>query len=1678
MNKIFTLLLTVFASQFFAQAFITRWKTDNTGSSNNNQITIPIGTLVGVNYNYAWEEVGNAANNGSGSAMASETITFPSAGTYQVSITGSPQYIRFNNTGDKLKLLSIEQWGNIAWTNLSGAYHGCENLVYNASDAPDLSGVVNLANAFYGCENFNADLSNWNVSNVQTFQFTFGNCSNFNGNVTNWNMSSASNIVGIFANCTTFNQDISSWNTASVSWFSQAFWGATSFNQNLCNWNTSNGSLFLQMFEGATAFNGDLSCWNMSSATTCNQMFYNASSFNQDISGWNLSNCSGMKRMFFGASSFDQNLGDWDVEDVTEFEGFFDGSGFSTCNYDSTLVGWAAQNVQSNMNIISTGLTYCNATNARNDLITNDSWTFTGDVQDALYPNCASCSTPTPATNNPPVYTGLNWGFTQPVCAGHYQKFCMPPSHIMDPDGDNIDITNAFTASNPSQFEFSGLANGDTCFNMSLKAGSYSQRDTVFIVMCDDGSPSLCDTALYIFSNICTSNNTCAVDNDNDQICDQRDLDDDNDGIYDTDEGFCNAQQASNTWVIVNDSQATFTYLSGLVVRATVSEPANFGPEAFNASGVGFWNGAFAGAQSLVGDFSWNDPSITFAFENALGQPVLVEDPILHIDRLGGAATSGPTQNSQRIEIRPGQGLTWTKLAGTNDFYATTTTVIDSGAGQSATATNSESTLNDADGTAAGSLRINGILSQFTLDMQQVGPSGAGFDRMEFILQTCSSRDTDNDGTPDYLDLDSDNDGCNDVLEAGFTDQNADGILGDLPTSVNGNGMVNQSSVVDGYSTPLAAVIDESDTAACVSGPCPDFDDDGICDDIDLDDDNDGILDSIECADACFEEFRMTYSSVENTLILPGGGIVNTQVAPNSISFVNSNGGIQLPYPLSYNTPLTYNFYPPITNAEFIIGDMDLLEQVSLDVYDAAGNLVSDVSTNVCQAGVGILADVDATHSAEVYTVNNNQIQDHLDTSNTITFCFGFAVSRIEANFYDGLSPALAPVFLLRSGCFDADSDGDNLDNCYDLDSDGDGCNDVLEAGFDDPDNDGFPGIAPVLVDSNGLVIGTNVTSAYTTPAIYYVDSAVSSACSPNAAPSNGNEFATTNVNTPVTTVDLTANNTDPDGDPLSAGSFTSSSGGSVVVNNNGTATYTPANSFVGIDTVAYLTCDDQTPPNCAQDTLFVTVVAPNNNLPPNNGNEYDTTAENTVFTSVILTANNTDPEGSSITASGHYSTNGASILVNPDGSVTYTPLSGFSGDDMVIYIVCDNAIPVACVNDTLFVHVIGQNDAPIANDEQITVPSDTVSLIQVTSNDVEPDGDPYTIALLCLPLNGTASVQGVDILYTPNNGFVGVDTLCYVMCDNASPSLCDTAQVIINVSNLNNPPIGNIDTATASGPTPITIDAIANDFDIDGDSIWIEIIPPAPSQGIAVVQGGSEVLYFPTNTTGCENDTVHYRVCDAQACDTTYIVIFISPQDLDGDGLIDNLDGFTDMDGDFMPNYLDLDSDGDGIPDSFEILGDLTDVCNPIIVDTDGDGDPDYLDLDSDDDGILDIDEWDANNDSIPDDCDNDGILDFRDPDACQELFIPQVFTPNSDAENDVFYIKGLGRYPNNIIYIYNRWGNIVYEASPYNNDWNGIANVDVVGEQDYLPIGTYFYVLDLGDGSDPRSGYIYLYK
>ena len=114
------------------------------------------------------------------------------------------------------------------------------------------------------------------------------------------------------------------------------------------------------------------------------------------------------------------------------------------------------------------------------------------------------------------------------------------------------------------------------------------------------------------------------------------------------------------------------------------------------------------------------------------------------------------------------------------------------------------------------------------------------------------------------------------------------------------------------------------------------------------------------------------------------------------------------------------------------------------------------------------------------------------------------------------------------------------------------------------------------------------------------------------------------------------------------------------------------------------------------------------------------------------------------------------------------------------------------------------------------------------------------------------------------------------------------------------------------------------------------------------------------------------------------------------------------------------------------------------------------------------------------PADVDSEGDSEPDDPTVIETfgIVIDTIFTPNGDGVNDVWAVPGIQNFVNNNVKIYNRWGNLVYEMDHYTGNWDGHSNgrMTISESSKLLPVGTYFYVIDLGNGHEPFTGYLYL--
>ena len=159
--------------------------------------------------------------------------------------------------------------------------------------------------------------------------------------------------------------------------------------------------------------------------------------------------------------------------------------------------------------------------------------------------------------------------------------------------------------------------------------------------------------------------------------------------------------------------------------------------------------------------------------------------------------------------------------------------------------------------------------------------------------------------------------------------------------------------------------------------------------------------------------------------------------------------------------------------------------------------------------------------------------------------------------------------------------------------------------------------------------------------------------------------------------------------------------------------------------------------------------------------------------------ANDSDPDGDALTIVSTTQPGNGVAVVNVT-TITYTPAADYNGNDVFSYIISDG---LSTSSASVAVVVNAVNDAPVARNDGATTTADTQVAIQVLANDSDPDGDPLAITGTTEPANGSVSVAGGTVYYTPNGGFVGTDTFQYTVGDGAGAT--DTATVTVTVEDV-----------------------------------------------------------------------------------------------------------------------------------------------------------------------------------------------------------------------------------------------------------------------------------------------------
>ncbi|MDY7395986.1 gliding motility-associated C-terminal domain-containing protein [Aureibaculum sp. 2210JD6-5] len=877
--------------------------------------------------------------------------------------------------------------------------------------------------------------------------------------------------------------------------------------------------------------------------------------------------------------------------------------------------------------------------------------------------------------------------------------------------------------------------------------------------------------------------------------------------------------------------------------------------------------------------------------------------------------------------------------------------------------------------------------------------------------------DSDLDGTPDFLDNDSDNDGCPDALEGAGTFTFAD---------VDANGRLTAAVDADGVPGGAAQATTANVTDNTVVNVECDNDGDGIPSSADLDDDNDGILDIDEqnCGTVnVIDDFNAPFWNYGTG----NGGDASGAGTINGINFTmdfNVNGGSKLfsstgqytsnstlghggnPGSLLLSGPdesITFTFASPIT---VVIG-FDHLNA------DGDGWQFGTPADEMIALGAGHQVDGGVSIDGVSYIIGSTP------DINAISYFKWVNITTLTI-ITTGPNTTTIGLNSITSHC---DSDNDGVFDYLDTDSDNDGCPDALEgSGTFTPTDIDVNNMLTGGVDGNGVPTVAGISGQGTNADVVTLGSDL-----------DGDGIADA--------CDDTDDRLDSDGD------------GTIDI------------SDLDNDNDGILDADEQ---NCGTINVIDDFNAPLWNYGTGNGGDASGsgTLKGVPFTMAFNVNNgiklfSSTGQYTSNSSLGHGGNPGSLLLSGPDESITFTfasPITvviGFdhlnaNDDGWLFSTQADEVVSLigshelvgspANINGVRFI-----DDFPIPNITGISY----FKWINITTLTITTTG-PNTTTLGLNSLISHCDNDGDGVfdyldLDSDNDGITDVT--------EAGGTDADGDGIIDGFTDAD----GNgLDDATETTPLPLTDtdnDGIPNHLDLDSDNDGITDVTEAggtDADGDGIIDGFTDAdgngLDDATETTplpltDTDNDGIPNHLDLDSDNDGITDVTEAGGTDADGDGVIDgftdaNNDGLDDAtalsplplpdtDGDTVPNYLDLDSDNDGITDVTEaggtdadgdgIIDGFTDANNdglddatalsPLpLPDTDGDTVPNYLDLDSDNDGITDVTEAGGT------DADGDGIIDgFTDAndngldDATETTPLP---VPDSDGDTVPNYL------------------------------------------------------------------------
>lgn len=370
----------------------------------------------------------------------------------------------------------------------------------------------------------------------------------------------------------------------------------------------------------------------------------------------------------------------------------------------------------------------------------------------------------------------------------------------------------------------------------------------------------------------------------------------------------------------------------------------------------------------------------------------------------------------------------------------------------------------------------------------------------------------------------------------------------------------------------------------------------------------------------------------------------------------------------------------------------------------------------------------------------------------------------------------------------------------------------------------------------------------------------------PNRAPvANGDSYDATEDTLFATTLanGVLLNDTDADGDTLTAMLVSGPAHGILELNSNGTFSYMPQGNYTGPDSFTYQASDGELNSGLATVNLAVSSV---NDAPVGMADSYNVNEnQSVVVTSPGVLQNDTDADQDSLTAVLVSQPSHGVLAFDSDASFSYTPNANYFGVDSFTYRANDGAADSRVTTVNLSVN--GSNHLPVLVDDAYSIAEDGVLTVAaiggLLSNDSDVDGNTLSAVVVIQPAHGTVTVATDGaLIYTPSENFSGTDTFSYSASDGTATGTA--AVVTITVTATNDPPAGVNDAYVATEDATLIIASagvLANDLDADGNALTAVVVTE-PAHGTLTLNADGSLVYTP-DPQFVGNDSFTYRAND-----------------------------------------------------------------------------------------------------------------------------------------------------------------------------------------------------------------------